>query len=105
MRTQNDDSADKPNLQTIDEQNVTATGDCGDGVGKNPTDANVTEFKCKLPKRTHCNKISRLDCRIETLHLCVQCTWNYRFVGKRQHKYRCCLIYVAFLCQMIIVLQ
>lgn len=47
MRTQTDVSADKPNLQTIDEQNVTASGECGDGVGKDPTDANVTEFKCK----------------------------------------------------------
>lgn len=41
---------EKPILQTLDEQNalVTASGESGDGVGKNPTnDANVNEFNCK----------------------------------------------------------
>lgn len=37
-----DVSGDRPNLQAIDEQNLTTTGDYGDSVGKNP-DANVTE--------------------------------------------------------------
>lgn len=42
------DVIEKPNLQ-LDEQNVqTASGESGDGVGKNPTnDANVNEFNCK----------------------------------------------------------
>lgn len=43
MRAIKDVSGDRPILQTIDEQNLTTTGDCGDSVGKNP-DANVTEF-------------------------------------------------------------
>lgn len=40
---------EKPNLQTIDEQNaLTTSGENGDGVGNNPTnDANVNEFNCK----------------------------------------------------------
>lgn len=43
LRAIKDVSGDRPNLQTIDEQNLTTTGDCGDSVGKN-ADVNVTEF-------------------------------------------------------------
>lgn len=42
------DVIEKPNLPTLDEQNVlqTATGESGDGVGNNPTnDANVNGLK------------------------------------------------------------
>lgn len=46
--TQND-VIEKPNLQTLDEQNAqTTSGESGDSVGKNPTnDANVNEYNCK----------------------------------------------------------
>lgn len=44
------DVIEKPNLQTLDEQNAmqTTSGESGDGVGKNSTnDANVNEYNCK----------------------------------------------------------
>lgn len=78
MRTQKDVSGDKPNLQAIDEQNVTASGDCGNGVGKSPTDTNVTEFRCN-PQTNQCNRIQRLNSRFVTL-------FTYSFVWTNKNK-------------------
>lgn len=55
------DVIEKPNLQTIDEQNAqTASGESGDGVGNNPTnDANVNEFNCKQQQKSKSKKNNR----------------------------------------------
>lgn len=51
---------EKPNLQTLDEQNAlqTTSGECGDGVGNNPPidDPNVNEFNCKQQLKQNTKK-------------------------------------------------
>lgn len=49
MRKANDVSGEKPNLASIDEQNVTASGVGGDGVGKNASATNVTNVPIEKP--------------------------------------------------------
>lgn len=71
MRSTKDVNADKPNLQ-LDEQNITASSDNGDGVGNKASDANVIEYKCKFKKKF---KIKQNRCERNRMQRLFQCSY------------------------------